>query len=64
MRSAGYDILRKDAAALIWVEAVYDLETAKRRIRELVAVLNGEYVIFDQLTRTIVATCNPSTARV
>jgi hypothetical protein len=55
MLSAAYDILRKDAAALIWVEAVSDLETARLRVKELIASSQGEYVIFDQRTRQIIA---------
>jgi hypothetical protein len=53
--SPPYDILKKDAAALIWVEATDNLESAKVRIRELAARSEGEYVIFDQRTRQIVA---------
>lgn len=49
-----YDILKKDAAALIWVEALDNLQSAKLRIRELAARSEGEYVIFDQRTRQIV----------
>jgi hypothetical protein len=49
-----YDILRKDAAALVWVQAMDNLELAKLRIRELAARSEGEYVIFDQRTRHIV----------
>src|SRR5579864_5549965 len=45
-----YDILKKDAAALVWVEAVADLELAKLRVRELATRTEGEYVIFDQRT--------------
>ena len=55
MYSPSYDILKKDAAALVWVEAVNDLEIAKLRIQELAARSEGEYVIFDQRTRQIVA---------
>jgi len=54
MLSPSYDILKKDAAALIWVEALDNLESAKLRIRELAARSEGEYVIFDQRTRQIV----------
>jgi hypothetical protein len=50
-----YDILRKDAAALVWVEAVTDLDYGKSRIKELAASAQGEYVIFDQRSRQIVA---------
>lgn len=49
-----YDILRKDAAALIWLEAIDNLQSAKLRIRDLAARSEGEYVIFDQRTRRIV----------
>ena len=49
-----YDILKKDAAALVWVQAMDNLELAKLRIRELAARSDGEYVIFDQRTRQIV----------
>ena len=54
MISAAYDILRKDARDVVWVEAVYDLEDAKARVRQLSAVSGEEYVIFDQRTRKIV----------
>jgi hypothetical protein len=58
-----YDILKKDAAALVWVEAVDDLELAKLRVRELATRTEGEYVIFDQRTRQIVARFNsPATS--
>jgi hypothetical protein len=50
-----YDILKKDAAALVWVEAAQDLDAAKQRIQELSAGSNTtEYVIFDQRSRQIV----------
>jgi len=49
-----YDILKKDAAALAWVETAADLESAKLRVKELAGKSDGEYVIFDQRTREIV----------
>ena len=55
MLSAAYDILKKDTATLIWVEAVHDLETAKLRVKELTAGSHGEFVIFDQRTRKIIS---------
>ena len=55
MTSPPYDILKKDNANLVWVEAAQDLEIAKARIRELVAASKGDYVVFDQRTRKIVA---------
>ena len=36
-----YDILKKDAAALVWVQAMDDLELAKLRIRERACVRVG-----------------------
>lgn len=53
-----YDILKKDAAAVIWVEAAEDLEFAKRRITELAARCEAEYIIFDQRTGEIVGRLN------
>ena len=58
MFCAAYDILKKEAATLIWVEAAYDLESARLRVKELVARSPDEYVIFDQRTRQIIASSN------
>ncbi len=55
MISAPYDILRKEPADLVWIEAAHDLEIAKARVKELVASLKGEYVIYDQRARKIVS---------
>jgi hypothetical protein len=64
MLSAAYDILKKDAAELVWLEAAFDLETAKFRVKELAGQSNGEYVIFDQRTGRIVASFGAPRARV
>jgi hypothetical protein len=56
MMAAAYDILKKDNTALIWIEAVHDLETARVRVKELTARSRSEYIIFDQRTRQIVNT--------
>jgi hypothetical protein len=53
---APYDIFRKDSAALVWVEALQDLESAERRVKELAQRSHGEYVIFDQTKQRIVST--------
>jgi hypothetical protein len=53
-----YDILKKDAAALVWVEAAEDLEFAKQRIKELAARCEAEYIVFDQRTCEIVDRLN------
>jgi hypothetical protein len=58
MLCAAYDILKKEAATLIWVEAAHDLESAQLRVKELVASSPDEYVIFDQRTRQIIANSN------
>lgn len=63
MTVAAYDILKKDAVALVWVEAVHDLQTARSRVKELTAGSQTEYVIFDQRTRKIVANFNAPIAR-
>jgi hypothetical protein len=54
MTLPAYDIFKKDAAAMIWVEAVKDLESAKMRVKELSRDSNTEYAIFNQHTKKIV----------
>jgi hypothetical protein len=56
MQLASYDIFKKDSAALVWVEAVHDLEAAERRVKELAQRSHAEYVIFDQRKQQIVST--------
>ena len=56
MQVASYDIFKKDAAALVWVEAVQDLKSAEQRVRELAQRSHAEYVIFDQRKQQIVGT--------
>jgi hypothetical protein len=63
MTVAAYDILKKDAIALVWVEAVHDLETARLRVRELSAGSQVEYVIFDERARKIVPSFNAPIVR-
>jgi hypothetical protein len=53
-----YDILKKDAAALVWVESVQDLEFAKLRVKELAARCEAEYVISDHRTNEILGRLN------
>jgi hypothetical protein len=50
-----FDILKKDAAALVWIEAAHDLESATSRVKELAAASHAEYVIFDQRSHQIVS---------
>jgi hypothetical protein len=56
MQLALYDIFKKDAAALVWVEAVHDLASAEQRVKELAQNSHAEYVIFDQRKQQIVGT--------
>jgi hypothetical protein len=60
---AGYDIFKKDAAALIWVEAVGDVEDAKNRAKELASrtEVETEYFVFDQRKQLVVANFNSAT---
>jgi hypothetical protein len=62
MLCAAYDILKKEAATLVWVEASHDLESARSRVKELIASSQSEYVIFDQRTRQIIASSSSSSA--
>ncbi len=55
MGTFGYDILKKDSVgAPIWLEAVRDLDTAKKRVAELAKNSPGEYVVFCEQTSQIV----------
>jgi len=55
MTLPAYDIFKKDATgAMIWVEAVENLESARMRVKELSRGSNTEYAIFDQHTKQIV----------
>jgi hypothetical protein len=60
MQLASYDIFKKDSAALVWVEAVPDLESAERRVQDLARHTHGEFVIFDQKKQQIVSTFDAS----
>jgi hypothetical protein len=43
-----FDILKKEPeGSFRWFEAVNDLESANIRIKELIAISPGEYVVFD-----------------
>jgi hypothetical protein len=50
-----YDIFRKDAATLLWIEAVGDLDAATSRIRSLAAQSGQEHIVFDQRSGGVVA---------
>jgi hypothetical protein len=46
-----FDILKKEPdGSFRWFEAMNSLESANIRIRELIALAPGDYVVFDQRT--------------
>ena len=50
-----FDILKKKPeGSFRWFEAVNDLESANIRIKELIALSPGEYVVFDQRTHNVI----------
>ena len=60
MTIAPYDIFRKDLLGTpVWMEAVQDIETAKRRMGELARRSPGEYFVFSQEDQEIVGTTAP-----
>jgi hypothetical protein len=51
-----YDIFKRYPDGMfVWVEATKDLEAAKKRLEELATVSPGEYKLFCQNTRRVVA---------
>ena len=53
---AAYDIFKKDCCGNpLWVEAVRDLETARRRVSELLRREPCEYVIFCHQTQDLIS---------
>ena len=58
-----FDILKKKPeGSFCRFEAVNDLASANIRIKELVALSPGEYVVFDQRTRNVIP-ADPSSFR-
>jgi len=50
-----FDILKKKpVGSFRWFEAVNGLESANIRIKELIALSPGEYVVFDQRTHNVI----------
>jgi hypothetical protein len=60
MPLTAYDIFKKEDDALVWVEPAEDLESAKKRLEQLVKLTSREHVIFDHSRKLIVASLNPS----
>jgi hypothetical protein len=59
MSSPALDIFKKDVRGNpVWVDAVEDLDDARSRLNQLALTLPGEYFVFDQRTRQIVASCS------
>ena len=56
MISRPFDIFRKENGAPIWVEAVENVDRAKRRIIELSARTPGQYMVFSQNNGQVVST--------
>lgn len=57
-----FDVIKVDPdGTLIWVEAAETVGDAKLRVRELIAGSPGEYFVFDQTTREMVALFYPRT---
>jgi len=55
MRATPFDIFRKDLLGTpVWMEAVEDIETARRRVTEMVGRSPGEYFVFSHETEEIV----------
>jgi hypothetical protein len=54
--TAPFDILRRHFdGSFMWLEAAFNLETAKARLLELHANTPGDYFVFDQSSQQIVA---------
>jgi hypothetical protein len=63
--TALFDILKKElSGAFVWVEAVNDIQTARRRLEQLSAESPNEFVVFRQIDLRIVATSRARTASV
>jgi hypothetical protein len=56
MTSVSLDIFRKDAQGNpIWVGTTQDMDDARDHLNRLALALPGEYFVFDQRTRQVVA---------
>jgi hypothetical protein len=51
-----YDIVKKEDNNFVWVEAVHDIQSAKKRVYELSRHSDAEFVIFNEHTLQVVAT--------
>jgi hypothetical protein len=61
MPFAPFDVFRRDLLGTpVWIEAVSDFETARRRISELVEKAPGEYFVFSQKSQKVVSDTRPT----
>lgn len=61
MISVSLDIFRKDARGNpIWVGSTQDMDDARDHLNRLALALPGEYFVFDQRTRQVVASVDRS----
>jgi len=59
MKLHHYDIVRQeDDKSAIWLEAVFDLNTAQLRIQELFSLCLGQFQVIDQQSHQIIARVN------
>jgi hypothetical protein len=54
MNSPFVSLKKKPGGSFRWFEAVNDLESANIRIKELIALSPGEYVVFDRRTHNVI----------
>lgn len=55
------DILMRDGdGSCVWVEAAHDLQSAKVRLRELIAANPAEYFVFDHRAQKVVISVGAS----
>jgi hypothetical protein len=60
-----FEILKKEPdGSFLWFEAVNDLESANCRIKDLVGLSPGEYVVVDQRTHSVVVPAPRYSSRV
>ena len=55
-------LMRHNDGSYVWLETAYDLEAAKARLRELIALHPGEYFVFDHRAQKVVANLSARSA--
>lgn len=63
MPTPGYDIFKIEGLSVVWIEAICDVDAARVRIEELARRAAGEYVIFDQRRRQMIANTTSSMSK-